>query len=72
MSNEWQALDLHGEDVGEQGANAIHAVATSDIPAAMARGAYPADTCRELIQRLFERRPRSSVDGRRGQPTLKS
>ena len=55
MTCEWTALELSA-DAGPAGIDAIHAVATGDIPAVVVRGAYADEQCCALLRRLFDRK----------------
>ena len=56
MTGGWTPIELRMAQLGEAGIDAVHAVATSEVPAAIVRGAYPARECRALLARLFERK----------------
>jgi hypothetical protein len=52
----WNALSFQTAPVSHEYVNAIHSVATGDIPAIVVRGAYSEENCRLLLQRLFDRK----------------
>ena len=59
MNNEWTPIEFRAEEVAEAeaaGIDAVHAVATSEVPAAIVRGACSEDQCRALLERLFARK----------------
>ena len=59
MAGEWKAIEFRADEVPETGASgidAVHAVATSEVPAAIVRGACSGDECRALLARLFDRK----------------
>ena len=56
MSEIWDALSFQAGPVSHQFINAVHGVATGEIPAIIVRGAHPKENCRQLLHRLFERK----------------
>ena len=56
MLETWNALSFQTAPVSHEYVNAIHSVATGDIPAIVVRGAYSEENCRLLLQRLFDRK----------------
>ena len=59
MTGEWTPIELDAKVVAKAeaaGIDAVHAVATSEVPAAIVRGACSEEECRSLLERLFERR----------------
>ena len=59
MKDEWIPIEFRAEEVTEAeaaGIDAVRAVATSEVPAAIVRGACSENECRALLERLFERK----------------
>ena len=57
MPGEWKPIEFRAEEVpeaGSAGIDAVHAVATSEVPAAIVRGACSEAECRTLLARLFD------------------
>lgn len=55
MDKEWKPVILDPESVTTDCGNAIHRLATGDVPAIIVRRAYPEEACQKLLDRLFER-----------------
>ena len=59
MQGEWTPIEIDAREVAKAeaaGIDAVHAVATSEVPAAIVRGACSEEECRSLLERLFERK----------------